>query len=146
MVNVTRMRTWGLIALLLLWPLMATCIAAERSRASILALEKLEPHLEGPSTLPKVPSAAGSLSDEFLSDLAAQISEERLWDTELELVGFGTRFTFREENLEAAGWLFNELSSLGLEVEFMASCEYAFIPFPAPPGHCAYAGFRCCWH
>jgi len=128
MVNVTGMRTWGLIALLLLWPLMATCIAAEQSRASTLALEKLRARLEGPSALPKVPSAAGSLSDEFLSDLAAQMTEEGLWDNELALVGFGTRYTFRQENLAAADWLYEKLSSYGLEVEFMD--DYSFSGWP----------------
>ena len=28
--------------------------------------------------------------------------------------------------------------------DFTASCEYAFWPFPAIPGHCVNAGFRCC--
>lgn len=127
MVNVAKMKTWGLIALLL-WPMMATCIAAEQSRASALVLEKLRSRLEAPSALPKVAGAAGSVSDEFLQELAAQFSEESLWDTELDLVGFGTRYTFREENLAAADWLYERLSSLGLEVEFMD--DYSFAGWP----------------
>jgi hypothetical protein len=30
--------------------------------------------------------------------------------------------------------------------DFTASCEYAYIPYRAPPGQYEYAGFRCCWH
>jgi len=112
----------------LIWSLMAPSTAAEQFRASSSAQKMFDAALQGPVGQPGMLNGAGSLSDEFLQELADQMTEEGLWETEVELVGFGTRFTFREENLAAADWLYEKLSSFGLEVEFMD--DYSFSGWP----------------
>lgn len=66
-----------------------------------------------------------TVSDELLTELAGKLESDALWQNELDLVGFGTRFTFREENLAAADWLLEKLSSFGLEVEFADDYSFA---------------------
>ncbi|MBN1593342.1 MAG: M20/M25/M40 family metallo-hydrolase [Candidatus Coatesbacteria bacterium] len=73
-------------------------------------------------------SRSGNISDDFLNELVSQMNEEDLWELELAMVGFGSRYTFREENLAAADWLFEELSSYGLEAEFMEDCSFGGWP------------------
>ena len=60
----------------------------------------------------------GYVSGTFLKELAAQVSPEGLWALDAQLVAFGTRYTFRPENLDVAAWLYETLSSFGLEVRF----------------------------
>lgn len=67
---------------------------------------------------------AGGVTDEFLAELVAQVSDERLLEYDTALVSYGTRNTFMPQNLEVASWLFDKLSSFGLDVHF-EDHEYA---------------------
>ncbi|MBN2209394.1 MAG: M20/M25/M40 family metallo-hydrolase [Candidatus Coatesbacteria bacterium] len=112
-----RTRLLLFASLMLSLSVLGSCLAAEHSSNVSL------PPPQGPARGVQTEEADDArrsinVSDEFLQEVVAQVSQAQLMAFVEALVAFKTRCAFLPETLEAADYLFDTLSSFGLDVHF----------------------------
>jgi len=104
-------------SLMLSLSVLGFCLAAEHSRNASLPAPQWAP-LRVQTDEADCARRSSNVSDEFLAELVAQVSQAQLLAYDEALVAFQTRHTFMPQNLEVADYLFDTLSSFGLAVHF----------------------------